>query len=116
MTRITSTGSRSSRRRIRVSSRVMAERTRRRLRSCRFRSKRCAPFGSRLVWAATVFLRTTSMIPTLLIALLAHDFWIEPNSFTPTVGQIVKVRMLVGQDLLGDPVAIDPALVKHFVE
>src|SRR3954454_1321472 len=56
------------------------------------------------------------MIPTLLIALLAHDFWIEPNSFTPAIGQMLKIRMLVGQDLMGDPVAIDPALVKQFVE
>jgi hypothetical protein len=56
------------------------------------------------------------MIPTMLLALLAHDFWIEPGTFTPGLGQRVGVRMMVGQDLLGDVVAIDPALVKQFVE
>jgi hypothetical protein len=52
---------------------------------------------------------------TLLLALLAHDFWIEPASYAPQQGQILSVRLRVGQDLLGDPVPRDPALVKQFV-
>jgi uncharacterized GH25 family protein len=56
------------------------------------------------------------MIPTLfLLAALAHDFWIEPATFTPRPGQVVPVRLRVGQDLLGDPVPRDPALLKEFV-
>lgn len=47
--------------------------------------------------------------------LFAHDFWLEPTSFSPQPGQIVGVRLRVGQDLLGDPVARDPALVNQFV-
>lgn len=45
----------------------------------------------------------------------AHDFWIEPTTFAPQPGQIVGVRLRVGQDLLGDPVARDPELVNQFV-
>lgn len=47
--------------------------------------------------------------------LLAHDFWIEPTTFSPHTGQIVGVRLRVGQDLLGDPVPRDPALVNQFL-
>jgi len=52
---------------------------------------------------------------TLLLVMLAHDFWIEPATFTPRAGQIVPVRLRVGQDLLGDPVARDPSLLRDFV-
>jgi uncharacterized GH25 family protein len=48
-------------------------------------------------------------------ALRAHDFWIEPSTFTPAPGQRVAVRLRVGMDLRGDPVPRDPALLKRFV-
>jgi uncharacterized GH25 family protein len=48
-------------------------------------------------------------------SLFAHDLWIEPTTFSPEVGQIVGVRLRIGQDLLGDPVPRDPALVNQFV-
>src|SRR6516162_10297801 len=47
--------------------------------------------------------------------LFGHDFWIEPASYSPSAGQILSVRLRVGQDFLGDPVPRDPALVKQFV-
>jgi Domain of unknown function (DUF4198) len=47
--------------------------------------------------------------------LLAHDMWMEPTTFLPDAGQIVGVRLRVGQDLLGDPIPRDPALVNQFV-
>src|SRR5207247_1468579 len=47
--------------------------------------------------------------------LFAHDMWIEPTTFAPEPGQIVGVRLRVGQDLLGDPLPRDPALVNQFV-
>lgn len=47
--------------------------------------------------------------------LCAHDMWIEPTIFSPEPGQVVGVRLRVGQDLLGDPVPRDPALVNQFV-
>ena len=49
------------------------------------------------------------------VPLVAHDMWIEPTSFSPELGQIVSVRLRVGQDLLGDPLPLDPSLVNQFV-
>jgi hypothetical protein len=49
------------------------------------------------------------------VPLVAHDMWIEPTTFSPAVGQIVSVRLRVGQDLLGDPLVLDPSLVKEFL-
>jgi uncharacterized GH25 family protein len=45
----------------------------------------------------------------------AHDLWIEPSAFTPQAGRIVGVRLRVGQDFIGDPVARDAALIEEFV-
>jgi uncharacterized GH25 family protein len=52
---------------------------------------------------------------TLAAPLLAHDFWIEPSTFAPGSGQIVGVRLRVGQGLLGDPVARIPSLIHDFI-
>jgi hypothetical protein len=49
------------------------------------------------------------------VPLLAHDMWIEPTTFFPALGQIVGARLRVGQDLLGDPLPRDPALINQFV-
>ena len=51
----------------------------------------------------------------LAAPVFAHDFWIEPASFAPQSGNILSVRLRVGQDFMGDPVPRDPALVKQFV-
>ena len=45
----------------------------------------------------------------------AHDFWIEPSAFRPKVGALVGLRLLVGQQMLGDPVARDPGVIRQFV-
>lgn len=56
------------------------------------------------------------LVATLSVsAAWGHDFWIEPSAFTPAPGQRVAVRLRVGQDLRGDPVPRDPALLKRFV-
>jgi hypothetical protein len=49
------------------------------------------------------------------VPIAAHDMWIEPATFSPVPGQVVSVRFRVGQDLLGDPMPLDPALVNEFV-
>jgi Domain of unknown function (DUF4198) len=51
----------------------------------------------------------------LCAPLLAHDFWIEPSTFRPTVGSTVGVRLLVGQGFQGDAVPRNPALILKFV-
>jgi uncharacterized GH25 family protein len=49
-----------------------------------------------------------------LTPLFAHDMWIEPMTFSPQPGEIVGVRLHVGQDLLGDPLARDSTLFNQF--
>ena len=49
------------------------------------------------------------------LPLLAHDMWIEPATFSPENGEIVAVKLRVGQDLLGDPLPRDPSLIKQFI-
>ena len=48
-------------------------------------------------------------------SLSAHDMWIEPTTFSPALGDIVGVKLRVGQDLLGDPIPRDPALISQFI-
>jgi uncharacterized GH25 family protein len=65
-------------------------------------------------------IRRTGILVAAAVALagaplLAHDMWMEPSTFSPVAGDIVSVRLRVGQDLLGDPIPRDPALVNQFV-
>ncbi len=48
-------------------------------------------------------------------ALRAHDFWIEPSTFTPAPGQRVSFRLQIGQGLRGDPFPRDPNLIARFI-
>jgi uncharacterized GH25 family protein len=45
----------------------------------------------------------------------AHDFWIEPSTFRPSVGSVVAVSLRVGEGFRGDPVLRDPAMIQKFV-
>ncbi len=49
------------------------------------------------------------------LPLHAHDVWIVPSSFAPAVGQVVGLRLLVGQDLRGEALALVPGLARQFV-
>ena len=53
---------------------------------------------------------------TLLAAApaLAHDFWIEPDRFRPRAGDVVTVRLKVGERFEGDPVPRSDALIERF--
>ena len=48
-------------------------------------------------------------------SLHAHDFWLEPRVYRPEVGKLVALRLLVGQDMLGDPIPRDEAAIERFV-
>lgn len=48
-------------------------------------------------------------------SLLAHDMWIEPTTFFPQTGQIVGVGFRVGENLLGDRLPRNPALINEFL-
>src|SRR5262249_9783490 len=47
--------------------------------------------------------------------LLAHDFWIEPDSFRPQAGTVLAVHLRVGQNLEGDLVPRADHLIDRFV-
>jgi uncharacterized GH25 family protein len=62
----------------------------------------------------------TRLVITIVIALLAsrasaHDFWIEPSTFRPAVGERVTAALRVGQKLSGDPLPRIPTLIDRFV-
>ncbi|HSG38336.1 MAG TPA: DUF4198 domain-containing protein [Thermoanaerobaculia bacterium] len=44
----------------------------------------------------------------------AHDFWIEPSSFTPASGQRVAVRLRVGDHFPGDSFPRNAARIERF--
>jgi len=48
-------------------------------------------------------------------AVRAHDFWIEPSTFTPRAGETVTLRLLVGERLVGEPLPRNDALITSFV-
>ena len=71
------------------------------------------PFGSSMF--RRLGLLVVAAVALTQATLFAHDMWIEPTTFSPEPGQIVGVRLRVGQDLLGDPLPLDHALVNQFV-
>lgn len=48
------------------------------------------------------------------LAARAHDFWIEPSTFRPAVGQMFTVRLRVGQNFDGDPLPRSAQLIESF--
>jgi hypothetical protein len=68
-----------------------------------------------LLRAAMTAALTTAAIALTGTSLAAHDMWIEPATFSPAPGDIVGVKLRVGQDLLGDPLPRDTALINQFV-
>lgn len=48
-------------------------------------------------------------------SLSAHDMWIEPATFSPATGEIVSLRLRVGQDFIGDPIPRIPAYINQFI-
>ena len=45
---------------------------------------------------------------------LAHDFWLDPSTFRPHPGDLVRVSLRVGQNFIGDPVPRSALLIDKF--
>lgn len=60
----------------------------------------------RLIYLLTLFVAQTA---------LGHDFWIEPSTFRPFIGETVSTRLRVGQQFTGDPIARSSQLIVSFV-
>lgn len=61
------------------------------------------------------------MLRLLLVAVLlsavpaqAHDFWIQPSTFRPAAGSVVKVRLKVGEHFSGDSVPRNNSRIENF--
>ena len=46
---------------------------------------------------------------------LAHDFWIEPSTFSATTGAPLSLALRVGEHFKGDPVPRQAAMIERFV-
>lgn len=55
------------------------------------------------------------LVLAFTVTLSAHDMWIEPATFFPEKGEIVPIKLRLGQDLLGDPLARSSSLINQFV-
>ena len=67
---------------------------------------------------SSMFRRLSLVVAAIALSgapLVAHDMWLEPTTFFPEPGDIVGVGLRVGQDLLGDRMPRDPALINQFV-
>ncbi len=61
-------------------------------------------------------MKLTRLIAAAISApLAAHDMWIEPSTYSPQAGELVSLRLLVGQELLGDPLPRSAALISQFI-
>ncbi len=65
-------------------------------------------------------MKRSAVILSALLALVAlpsfaHDFWIEPSTFHPAVGDRVTASLRVGQKLTGDPLPRIPELIDKFL-
>ena len=60
-------------------------------------------------------LAAAAVILSLASPLVAHDLWIDPTTFFPEAGTMVGLRLRVGENLVGDPLPRDPALINQFV-
>lgn len=58
---------------------------------------------------------TAALALILTRSAIAHDMWIEPANFAPAAGEVVGIKLRVGQDLLGDLLPRDPSLIHQFV-
>ena len=47
-------------------------------------------------------------------ALVAHDFWIEPSTFTPAVSTAVRVRLMVGDHFAGEALPRNDGRIERF--
>jgi uncharacterized GH25 family protein len=68
-------------------------------------SVRARPFGAPTLGVVLVLASAT---------LRAHDFWIEPATFTPRPGEPVALRLRVGEHLQGEALPYAAARVKRF--
>lgn len=61
------------------------------------------------------FTATAAIIFALTAAASAHDFWIEPSTYSPRPGEPIRIHLKVGESFKGDPVARNESGIEEFV-
>ncbi|HVS33832.1 MAG TPA: DUF4198 domain-containing protein [Thermoanaerobaculia bacterium] len=61
------------------------------------------------------FLTLLLLISCVAVNTAAHDFWLEPSSFHPGGGAPVTIRLMVGDQLDGEPVRRNNPRIERFV-
>jgi uncharacterized GH25 family protein len=61
------------------------------------------------------FIATTTIIFALGAAAAAHDFWIEPSTYSVRAGEPVRIHLKVGESFKGEPVARNESRIDEFI-
>ncbi len=64
-----------------------------------------------MMWAVSIGI----VISLVGQELWCHDFWIEPSTFTPKLGSLAQIRLMIGEDFMGDPLPRDPSHIEEFL-
>jgi uncharacterized GH25 family protein len=60
-------------------------------------------------------LATAAFVLAGAASIAAHDFWIEPSAFSIDAGNVLGIRLRVGENFLGEPMPRVPSLIDRFV-
>jgi uncharacterized GH25 family protein len=61
------------------------------------------------------FTATAAIVFALTAAASAHDFWIEPSTYSARAGEPIRIHLRVGESFKGDPVARNDARIEEFI-
>ena len=58
---------------------------------------------------------TTVIVCAFTAVASAHDFWIEPSTYSPRPGEPIRIHLKVGESFKGDPVARNESRIEEFI-
>lgn len=61
-----------------------------------------------------VMAAAAAAVVLLAVPLAAHDFWLQPSSFTPPADTVVRIQLRVGDEFPGEPIARNAANIESF--
>jgi len=61
------------------------------------------------------YVATTVSALALTVVVSAHDFWIEPSTYSARAGEAVRIHLKVGESFKGEPVARNDSSIDEFI-
>ena len=61
------------------------------------------------------FITTAAAVFSLTVVVSAHDFWIEPSTYSPRAGEPVRIHLRVGESFKGEAVARNDSRIDEFI-